>query len=50
MIKSTKNNDMKSYAEKLKAYTYYSYISSIVWIFRLYLAAAVTQIPFIHDI
>lgn len=32
MIKSTKNNDMKSYAEKLKVYTYYSYISLITWI------------------
>lgn len=31
MIKGTKNNDMKSYAKKLKAYTYYSYISSTVW-------------------
>ena len=46
MIKSTKNNDMKSYAEKLKAYTYYSYISSIVWI----LSGVILAVLLITDI
>ena len=46
MIKSTKNNDMKSYAEKLKEYTYYSYISSIVWI----LSGVILAVLLITDI
>ena len=46
MIKSTKINDMKSYAEKLKAYTYYSYISSIVWI----LSGVILAVLLITDI
>lgn len=46
MIKSTKNNDMKSYAEKLKAYTYYSYISLTVWI----LSGVILAVLLITDI
>lgn len=46
MIKSTKNNDMKSYAEKLKAYTYYSYISLTAWI----LSGVILAVLLITDI
>ena len=37
---------MKSYAEKLKAYTYYSYISLIVWI----LSGVILAVLLITDI
>lgn len=46
MIKNIKNNDMKSYAEKLKVYTYYSYISLIAWI----LSGVILAVLLITDI
>lgn len=46
MIKSTKNNDMKSYAKKLKEYTYYSYIDLIAWV----LSGVILAVLLITDI
>lgn len=46
MIKNIKNNDMKSYAKKLKAYTYYSYISLTAWI----LSGVILAVLLITDI
>ena len=46
MIKNIKNNDMKSYAKKLKEYTYYSYISLTAWI----LSGVILAVLLITDI